>query len=180
MYIWLGIDTDEALAVLKPQIVRINRKYGLEPSTLPLHISLKMSFWVEDAVAPRVIESLEQLCATISPFEIPVGKIEFEEVIVWLRMRENSALNRIHDAINARMLKEFGVGLHAYDEDYLFHTTLFMEADSETLQKAYAEIRGVALPTSIRAERILIGTSPTGVRGTWRVRREVRLREDVR
>ncbi len=169
MYIWLGIDTDEVLAGLKPQIAHINRKYDLEASALPLHISLKMSFWVEDATAPRVIEALERFCAPLLPLEIPVGEIEFEDVIVWLRMRENAVLNRIQDALNALLLKEFGVGLHEYDGDHLFHTTLFMEADSETLQKAYEEIRGARLPASIRAERILIGTSPSGVRGTWKL-----------
>ncbi len=175
MYIWIGIDTDSALSVLKPHIARINAAYGLQASTLPLHISLKMSFWVEDAIAPEVIGSLEDFCKTLTPFEIPVEGIRFEDVIVWVRMRENLTLNRIHDALNDLLLDAYGVGLHAYDRDYLFHTTLFMEEDAATLQKAYEEIRDIPLPSALHAERILIGTSSDGSRGSYRVIREITL-----
>lgn len=175
MYIWVGIDVDEQLTEVRNQALQIDRSLQFQNScfTLPLHISLKMSFHVDNTVADEVLSTIEQYYRSIEPFEIPVKAIEDEHVIVWIRMQENRRLNQIHDDLNRILGERFGVGLHAYDQDYKFHTTLFMDHDPYRISSAYQKIRDVEIPSVLRANRFVIGISQSGALGTYSVIREV-------
>ena len=72
------------------------------------------------------------------------------------------------------MLSErFGIGLHEYDLDFLFHTTLFMDSDAEKVRRGYEAIKNIPLPSVLRANRFLIGSSPEGKLGTFRTEKEI-------
>lgn len=169
MYIWTGADVDGQLQELKQMTRAAEEKLSFEHSnfTLPFHISLKMSFPIPDEQKYAAIDCLTAFYSTLSPIAVPVRGIEKENGIVWLRMAECPELDGLHDRLNTLMQENFGVGLHPYDCDYLFHTTLFMDADNEKLAKAYELVRNAPVPSELCLNRFLIGGSPAGKLGTF-------------
>ena len=177
MYIWTGIDVDEQLAGIRERVRQLEKEEGVKNSnlTLPFHISLKISFEMDEARAPEVIRTLETYYRKQKPFEIPVSGIEYHTAITWIRMRENETLDRLHDGLNELLQTRFGVPLHEYDRDYLFHTTLCLDEDAALVRRFYDKLKDVPLPAVLRAERFLIGASPAGALGTYRVVKEILL-----
>ena len=107
MYIWIGIDVDDQLTDMKSAAKTTEDRIGFTHSnfTLPLHISLKISFPVPEDQVASVFRDLTEVFASIPSFSIPVKGIELDEVIVWIRMEENPILNALHDQLNALMLE---------------------------------------------------------------------------
>ena len=177
MYIWVGIEVESQIAEIKKSAFEIEKKIGFENSnfTLPMHISLKISFPVNDSVANDVIYDIEQLYRLVTPFEIDVDRIECYENISWIRYKQNDKIDEIHDRLNAMLFEKYGVGLHEYDCDYKFHTTLFMENNEEKIRMAYEMIKNVYLPKMISVNKLLIGVSESGKLGSYRVFREVNI-----
>ena len=177
MYIWVGIEVESQIAEIKKSAFEIEKKIGFENSnfTLPMHISLKISFPVDDSVANDVIYDIEQLYRLVTPFEIDVDRIECYENISWIRYKQNDKIDEIHDRLNAMLFEKYGVGLHEYDCDYKFHTTLFMENNEEKIRMAYEMIKNVYLPKMISVNKLLIGVSESGKLGSYRVFREVNI-----
>lgn len=177
MYIWVGVEVESQIAEIKKSAFEIEKKIGFENSnfTLPMHISLKISFPVNDSVANDVIYDIEQLYYGITPFEIDVDRIECYENISWIRYKQNDKIDEIHDRLNAMLFEKYGVGLHEYDCDYKFHTTLFMENNEEKIRMAYEMIKNVYLPKMISVNKLLIGVSESGKLGSYRVFREVNI-----
>lgn len=175
MYIWLGINVDEQLKEVRKRAYAINDdlKFANFCYTLPFHISLKMSFEVEDSLFDKILADVEDYYSTLEPFEIAIKGIENESVIVWVRMRENDKLNKIHDDLNSLLLEKYGVGLHEYDTDYKFHTTLFMDGDTKKIDTAFDMVKDSPLPESITANRFIIGRSDSGALGTYSVSKEI-------
>lgn len=169
-YIWLGINVDEQLSFLWEPVRAIEQRVKVSnPLSLPFHISLKISFPVDSNRAEEVSEAVEAYYRSLSPFTIPVKGIEHHDNIVWIRMAENEVLNRIHNELNVLLEEKFGVGLHEYDRDYLFHTTLFMDEDSAKMEAAFQVIKDTSLPTVLEGREFLIGCSDSGELGTYRV-----------
>ena len=162
---------------LREAIRRIDQGIGfahsISDSSLPLHISLKMSFPMPDDRAGDVLDRLEGFYRGEAPLRADVRGIEREQTIVWLRMADSDALRGLHDRLLAMLRAEYGVEPHEYDLDYIFHTTLFMDDDREKITRAYAAIKDIPVPKALRLNRFVIGASPTGALGTYRVLRVV-------
>lgn len=175
MYIWTGIDVEKQLLDVKEKAIDIDRALAFKNSCfmLPMHISLKMSFPIRISEKEEIIKTIIDYYATIKPFEIELNKIEKYEHIVWIRMKENEYLNKISFDLNDILLKKYKIGLHEYDLDYQFHTTLFMDDDSDKVNRAFAEIQSVVLPKTISANTFLIGISETGNLGTFSIYRSI-------
>jgi 2'-5' RNA ligase len=177
MYIWIGINVDEQLKIIKEKSFIIEKKLGFENSnfTLPLHISLKISFEVENSVYLNVIQTIAEYYQTLNAFEVDVKGIEKCEVVIWIRMFSNKSISKIHDDLNEILKNKYNVGLHEYDLDYKFHTTLFMDNDTEKIDKAYDLIRNEVLPSKLIANKFVIGTSESGKLGTYSVYKTVKV-----
>ncbi len=169
--LWVGIGVDEQLQSIRNKIAALEKELDISNSnlTLPFHISLKMSFAVDRSKSNEVIEAIKAYYRTLKSFLIPVQGIEYHETISWIRMTENEALNQIHDDLNKMLFDQFGVGLHEYDRDYMFHTTLFMDDDAGKVLRGYEAIRNESLPDMLIAKQFLIGSSETGSLGTYRI-----------
>lgn len=181
MYLWTGIDIDDQVAPIRERVRQLESELGVVNSnlTLPFHISLKISFEMDEARADEVTEALTAYYRNLHPFEIPVKGIEYHTTIAWIRMKENPILNRIHDDLDRLLLDCFGVGLHEYDRDYLFHTTLCMDENAALVRRFYEALRDEPLPAVLTAGRFLIGASPAGALGTYRVRRQIDIGQDT-
>jgi hypothetical protein len=72
------------------------------------------------------------------------------------------------------MLKDkYGIPLHEYDLDFIFHTTLFMDGDKEKINAAHTLLGDLNLPETLEANTFVIGKSETGENGTYRVYKTV-------
>lgn len=175
MYIWVGIDVDRQLSRVRERAEAIETESGFGTScyTLPMHISLKMSFCVSEDTAGTVIEELERYFAAQRPFTVRVRGLENEGPIVWIRMERSAELDALHDELNDMLLSRYGVALHEYDTDYKYHTTLFMDGDGRKLREACERMRNLQLPETLMASRFVIGTSESGALGTYSVLKTV-------
>jgi 2'-5' RNA ligase len=175
MFVWVGIDVDSQLKEIKEITKVIENELIFKHSnfTLPLHISLKISFEINDEIFQNVIDDIIKIYTEIPPFEIRTKELSYENNISWILMEENPILIDLSNKINHLMLTKYDVPLHEYDLDYKFHTTLFMDENSEKVKQAYNKIQHIKLPVSLKAERFLIGLSESGKLGTYRVYQSV-------
>ena len=176
MNIWFGIDVDKYYKDVREIVQKIERDLDFDLGMLlPYHISLKMSFSVSEDMINNVIESLVNYFINLVPFEVETNKIECHDNIVWVRMKKNSILDNIHIDLNSLLLEKYNIGLHEYDLDFLFHTTLFMDNDKEKIKKAYERIKDIVIPKTMIIDKYVIGISETGKPGTYNVIKEIEI-----
>ena len=173
--LWAGIGVDEQFQAVHARVAALEEELGIANANpqMPFHISLKMSFPIETDRMDEVVRCLEDYYRTLPSFPIPVKGVEYHETIAWIRMAENETLNRIHDELDKMLFERFGVELHEFDRDFIFHTTLFMDDDTEKVRKGYEAMLGEAIPAVLQPEFFMIGASEAGVLGTYRIIREV-------
>lgn len=179
MYIWIAADISDSLAFVKEKGMETERciSPSLTVYDLPLHISLKISFNIDDAHYTDAIDDISELLKRQKRFAVSVKQIEKIEDIVWIRYDENEHLNRIHKMLDELMLEKYGVPQHEYDLSFAYHTTLFFDADKEKVRRAYDLISDTELPSSITVSRFVVGLSPDGKWDTYKVYREIESEE---
>ena len=175
MYIWVGIKVEDQLKMVKAQAQRIENEIGFDHSnfTLPLHISLKISFPIEDAKYEIYAEEIRKIYRNTKPFEIKVRGLELENNIAWIRMEKSKALESLSTQINMVMLEKYGVQLHEYDMDFKFHTTMFMDDNESKVKSAFDKLKDYPIPSILLANKFVIGVSPLGKLGTYKVIEEI-------
>ena len=175
MFLWFGIDVDEYLSKLKEKAEKIENEMGYAHSnfTLPLHISLKISFEADASAKDDIVNDVVRLFSETKPFFVKTDKIEREDNICWLRYRENDALLSVQKRLNELLNKKHGIPYHAYDLDFKFHTTLFMDDDTEKVALSYEKIKDEKFPDTVYAKRFLLGRSENGDIGTYEIFGEV-------
>ena len=180
MYVWTAINVDGQLDEVKEKARCIEKEIGFENSAfdLPSHISLKISFFVDNTIESCVIQSLLDYFQTIKPFSVEVKGIEVEDTIVWIRIEENDILHKIHSNLDEILLEKHGITPHRFDLDFKFHSTLFLDSDKEKIISAYNQVKDAEIPSSLRANQLIIGASPSGEIGTYNVIRTVALLEN--
>lgn len=171
MYIWTGINVDNALRKVKEKAQAIYNALPFNERlfTMPMHVSLKMSFEVPDEEAQMVIAALQRLFATQPSFGMQVIGLEQYDNIAWIRIARSAELDKLHDDILALLQTQFGVQPHEYDLDYTYHVTLFMDDNAEVVKQAAEQMATTPLPSTITADAYAIGTSPDGKVGTYKV-----------
>lgn len=177
MYIWIGILIEGQMDALRDRAMEIERElaFPLSCFTLPQHISLKISFPVDDLVAPRVVESVERFLGEQRPFSVEVRGIEREGNIAWVRMEACEQLTELSRTLGKMLDAKWGVGYHPYDLDFKFHSTLFMDDDPSRVAMAYERVKSEAVPERLSVDAFVIGTSRSGALGTYAVERTVRI-----
>lgn len=177
MYVWTAINIDDQLNEIKTQaqVIEQDMNFANSAFTLPSHISLKISFFVNDEIYPCVIQTLLDYYKTLKPFTVEVSGIEMEGTIVWIRIQENDALCHIHQELDRILQEKYNIVPHQFDLDFKFHSTLFLDSDKEKISSAYNQIKKVALPLSLYVDKLIIGASASGDIGTYRVTHNISL-----
>ncbi|MBR5231219.1 MAG: 2'-5' RNA ligase family protein [Clostridia bacterium] len=177
MYIWLAADVSDPLTEVAERIRNhCNAQNLYNPClTLPLHISLKISFPAEEEKAEAIIEKISAYLASLSPFNVKAMAPQREGNIVWLPMQRNEALEKIHGDLDRLLENSFSVPQHPFDKRFLFHTSLFLGENEENAQAFADRCTDFPLPDTLEIRRFVIGTSPVGKPGTYRVVHEINL-----
>ena len=89
-------------------------------------------------------------------------------------MYSNEEIETLATKLNMMLREKYGVPLHEYDLDFIFHTTLFMDDDAEKINAAHNLLGNVYLPETLIANTFVIGKSETGENGTYMVYKTVR------
>lgn len=175
MFIWTAIDVDNQLTEVKSQAKQIEEKVHFQESniTLPLHISVKISCAIPDEKYEEVVKDIKEIVNAVPKFEIAVKRIELHETIAWIAVEENEHLERLHASLVKMFSEKYQVPPHKFDLDFKFHTTLFLDSDEAKVKEAFLMIKDIELPTTLVADKFVIGMSPEGKVGTYRVMEEI-------
>jgi 2'-5' RNA ligase len=177
MFVWVGINVEEQLKETRMAVDGVFERIDISNVTcqLPLHISLKISFEIKNEVFDSVLNDIIDIYNAQKPFEIKVKGIEKHENIMWIRMYSNEDLEVLATSLNVMLRDKYGVPLHEYDLDFIFHTTLFMDDDAEKINAAHNLLGDLPLPKTLTANTFVIGKSETGENGTYMVYKTVRV-----
>ena len=177
MFIWVAIDVDEQLMKIKSEAKRIEKLVNFRGSniTLPMHISLKISCEILDEKYDDIVFDIKEILKMVHRFEIGVKRIELHETIAWIRMQGNEQLDKLHASLDRMFLEKYQLPPHKFDLDFKFHTTLFLDDDEMKVKEAFLKIKDIELPNTLVAEKFVIGTSPQGKIGTYKVMEEFRI-----
>ena len=173
MYIWTGIHLDDQLADLRRSAQAATDALGTPNSALlfPLHVSLRISFDIDDALAPAAVEQIADVLRSAEAFTMLPQQIEqMGDSIVWLSIAPNDTLTRLHETLVSRMQASFGVPPHPFDMDYRYHASLFM---GERADEAYALLKDAPVPAALTAQKFVIGVSETGQPEAYRIVKEI-------
>ena len=175
MYLWTAINVDDQLADLRRQSEAAARALGLPdaPFTLPLHVSLRISFPADDAAAPAILEDIRAYYRTLRPFAMQVSGVEDTGDIVWLRMKESEKLSAIHAHLCDTLAARYGVPPHPFDARFIFHATLLMTNAPGQSARGFEMLKNKPVPATLRADRFIIGASPSGAIGSYHVLEEI-------
>lgn len=177
MFVWVGINVEEQLKETRMAVDRVFERIDISNVTcqLPLHISLKISFEIKNELFDSVLNDIIDIYNAQKSFEIKIKGIEKHENIMWIRMYSNEEIETLATKLNMMLREKYGVPLHEYDLDFIFHTTLFMDDDAEKINAAHNLLGNVYLPETLIANTFVIGKSETGENGTYMVYKTVKV-----
>ena len=159
MYIWTGIIVEGQLDEVKAEAIKAEEKLNLLPLFgFPMHVSVKISFFVPNDKTNEVVDFLSEYFSSLKPFSVPVKAIELEDTIVWVRMKECDELKKIQSDMNRLLGEKFGVPVHEYDTDFKFHSTLCIAAEG-VAEAFYNEVKNAPVPSVLKAKKAGIAIS---------------------
>ncbi len=174
MYIWVGCKLPEGFEkAIREKALSENKAIGLDTLAfcLPQHISLKISFSTDRTEA--VLAWLREYLARQPSFFVSLQGIEQAPGVLWLRVVDDPVLDGLHRQLDALLLERFAIPRQALDKHFIFHSSLFMDADAEKLRQMAKALAGMVLPKLLPVEAFLLGTSPDGSPGSYRVVAEI-------
>ena len=176
MYIWIAIDVDDQLSSIRKEAKRIEDMVQFAESdiTLPMHISLKISCSIPNEKYEEALCDIKAILQDTQRFEIKTKRIELHDTIAWIQMEHNEYLEQLHHSLDKLFIDKYDVPPHKFDLDFKFHTTLFLDSDKDKVKQAFLMIKDVSLPSTLIADKFVIGTSPEGKIGTYQVREEIK------
>ena len=176
MYLWVGCKLPENFEkTLRAHCLALNEKIGLDtaPFSLPQHISLKISF---DAGAQcrRITQWLETELKRESRFYVNLLPPEQMASILWLPVADTPRLTALHEKLDRELEHRFGIPQHPFDREFRFHSTLFMDEDTEKLSQMAALLSPLTFPDPLPIDTFLIGLSTDG-KTDFQILREVNI-----
>lgn len=171
MYIWVALDLSSALSSLRSRAMLENRTIGLSEVafSLPQHISLKISFSVDDGVSDQVIGAISEALKDIAPFSVALQGLERLSGLLWVRAREDMTLRTLHERLDTLLSEQFGIEQHPFDSAFAFHSTLFQDENEAGLDRMMTRLSDALLPACVTPDGFLIGISPSGKAGSFSV-----------
>ena len=176
MYIWAGCKLPgDFEADIRSCCLELNRNVGLDTVAflLPQHVSLKISFQSEKY--DEILDYLEDYLSRQSPFSLHIQAPEQAGSILWMPVVENHHLRQLHDSLDLKLEQRFGIPQHAFDKCFLFHSTLFMDPDTDKIAKMRRLLEPYPIERELQVDTFLLGLSETGKPGECRIVREIKV-----
>lgn len=176
MYIWIGCALPETFErELRERTLPLAEelKLGLEPFSLPQHISLKISF-EDGGRTEEVLAAVEEMLRKERAFAVHPAGIERHGSILWITFRENGTLRRLHNLLDRELKQRFCIEQHLFDRAFMFHSSIYIGEEALVIQ-GEERLRDLRLPEELRVNRFLLGMSPAGKAGTYQVVREIKV-----
>ena len=176
MYLWVGCKLPEEFEQkIRNHCLSLNQQIGLDTVAfdLPQHISLKISFQTERV--EEVLTALEAFLGAQKSFSVQLLAAEQMEHILWLTVAENETLRRLHRELDAYLEQRFDIGQHEFDKCFKFHSTLFMDADTEKVARMYHALQEYPFARTLTVDTFLLGISETGKPGSCRIVRQIKV-----
>ena len=176
MFVWIGLSLENELFNLTQKIIKYSNDNNIITplKDLPIHVSLRMSFEIEKKDFNNIEGELTQFSSSLSPFKINFKYIEANNNIIWIKCEETNELLKAHDTVCNILKDKFNVPLHAFDKEFVFHSTLFMD-DPCKIQSHIDNINKINLPDCVISNTVLIGTSESGEPGTYKIYKTIKI-----
>lgn len=178
MYIWIACLLPEDFEnEVRSACMAANRTFGLSTVafTLPQHISLKISFEVDDSSLEAVMQTVESILSKEYRFYVNLLPAERQNNILWIPAEDNSTLTRLHKVLDAQLAKKYSIAQHPFDRAFLFHSTLFL--DTRPIPNEMEQhLKKLPLPAKLLIRDFCIGISPDGTPGSYRIVRQFPLK----
>lgn len=176
MFIWVGCKLpEEYQQEIRNICLEQNNALNLDTVafSLPQHISLKISFEFSDYEA--VLDALTDYLSAQKSFSVCMQNPQQEGNILWLPVAENETLIRLHAQLDDLLENRFGIPQHPFDKAFLFHSTLFMDADTEKIWKMQELLTPFSMQRTLAVDTFLLGLSETGKPGQCRIVRQIKV-----
>ena len=175
MYIWIAVNVDEQVREIRNKAESyINERELSSPTfTLPFHISLKISFYIQDDKFKNVVSDLRGYFKSLKPFTILTKGIEQSGTIVWITMQDNTDLTCIHKNLDDMLYEKHGIEQHQFDKSFLFHTSVCIMNNEDQTRLAFDATKDINVPKALKAESFIISCSESGKAGTFKVIEEI-------
>ena len=176
MYIWIGCqlpkDFEEAA---RSHCTALNKGIGLSTVafSLPQHVSLKISF--QSDRYRDILDYLIGFFETRLPFSLHIQPAEQNGNILWIPVKDNLHLQQLHEQLDAQLQQHFGIPRHHFDTCFQFHSTLFMDPDTDKLSRMHQLLQNSPATQELHIDTFLIGISETGKPGQYRVIRKIKV-----
>ncbi len=171
MYLWFAIDVDQQLTQLRKKAEQITAAGRISNAalTLPAHISLRISFPVEEDIREELLAKVRHYFQSLAPFSVQIKGLEVVQGIVWLRIRENDRLQEIHTQLLDLTQREYAIAPHPFDGDFKYHVSLLTGNDPRLARDFFQALGQLPLPATLRVDTLILGASPTGRAGDYAV-----------
>lgn len=161
MYVWVGCDVNPKFLEYREKVKEFNADLKLSGQALnfPQHISLKITFEMDEDVAKHCIKDMIEFLKEAKPFTAKADKLELtDDNIIWLKMVENEQFKYLHEELD-QIAISYAVKQHAFDKNFIFHSTVIMDDDREKLEKMFERLQGVPYPEELKINTFLVGHS---------------------
>lgn len=175
MLMFIGIDCKDTLKELKDKCLEYNKdlNINLDAFSFPSHISLKISFEVNDKIE-EIKEEIKRYLKSIKPFYICFKRPSKLENIIWLKCAHSKKLIHIHKDLDKLLESKFSILKNDLDKHFIFHSTLFVDKDNQKLDNMFSLIKNYKVKNKLLADTFLLGSSNQGKVGSYKIDEVIR------
>ena len=175
MYIWVGCDVSPKFVEYREKVKECNAEIGASETAFnfPQHVSLKITFEMEDEIAKHCIKDMIDFLKGAKPFTAKTQNMEMRDGIIWIRIEENEQFKLLHDELD-QIAISYAVKQHAFDKEFIFHSTVIMDGDMEKLERLFERIKDIPYPEELKINTFLVGHS--GDKINYKVDRRIKVK----
>ena len=160
MLIWVGCDIHPKFTEFREKVKELNADVGASETAFnfPQHISLKITFDMDEDIAKHCIKDIIELLKEAKPFTAKISGLELHDGIIWLRVEENEQFKFLHEELD-QIAISYAVKQHEFDKSFIFHSTVIMDEDREKLAALYEKLKNIPYPEELKINTFLVGHS---------------------
>ena len=160
MYVWIGCDISPKFIEFREKVKECNADINASETALnfPQHVSLKITFEMEDEIAKHCIKDIIELLKGAKSFTAKTKEMELHDGIIWIKIEENEQFKTLHDELD-QIVISYAVKQHEFDKNFIFHSTVIMDEDKEKLEKLYDKVKDIPYPEELKINTFIVGHS---------------------